>query len=628
MNRLYFALIFLLFGLFYSSFGYFIEEGVLDLSEFSFNERHTVALQGDAEFYWKKQLFFSDFQSDSSPLPDAYISLPSSWNRIEIDGKKIGGAGFATVRLRVHLPERARISLALKLPTIHTAYRFYVDSTLVSKVGEFGVEPDVTVSDYEPKVVYLGSLTDSFELIFHISNYINNKGGPWQRIYIGSIEAVKRKHDLFMAYDLFLIGILLFFVVHHAISYYLFQDATRSLASKYFALISFTMAIRILVTGDKMAYFLFPDVPLSLFLYLDYFSLFFSLALYHKYINISYSRWSSTKLKNGVIYTIYVFVAITTLTPINVYSNIIIPFQIFAVSVLFYHFYIGMQAIKEYKVKGGVLLVNTFVIISCSVHDILSDHSMATSLPLIPLGNVFVAITLSYIASRTHVQLYQQNVIYNNRLSGVNETLTKFVPSQFFQTLGKEPTDLSLGDQKSGTMAILFCDIRNFTTISEHLTPERNFQFINEYIALIAPFIDENGGYIDKFIGDAVMALFPYNPDGALKASLAITEAVATADLLPTYKESVPLSVGIGIHYGPMTLGIIGTEERWEDTVIGNSVNIAARLEQLTKTYDVSILASEDLLHQVEVQDFQRERLDEVAVKGKLEQVTIYSIWK
>jgi len=174
-----------------------------------------------------------------------------------------------------------------------------------------------------------------------------------------------------------------------------------------------------------------------------------------------------------------------------------------------------------------------------------------------------------------------------------SEVFSYFVPKHFLESLSVKSTlDVKLGDHVQREMVVLFTDIRNFTTISEKLTPEENYQFINDYLKYIEPSVENNKGFIDKYIGDAVMALF-YTAEDALNAAYDIQRAIKRFNQDHAGKIYVPIHAGIGMHLGSLMLGVIGVPTRMQTTVISDAVNIAARLEQLTTFYGSSVLVSE-----------------------------------
>jgi class 3 adenylate cyclase len=212
-----------------------------------------------------------------------------------------------------------------------------------------------------------------------------------------------------------------------------------------------------------------------------------------------------------------------------------------------------------------------------------------------------------------------------DKVMRLNQANAKFVPDQFLSFLGKQSIlDIRLGDQVQREMTVLFSDIRSFTSLSEGMSPEENFAFINTYLKVMGPLIRENHGFIDKYIGDAIMALFPGGPDDALRAALAMSRSLRG---LNAGVGSGEIRIGVGVHTGSLMLGIVGEEMRYDGTVISDAVNLASRLESLTKYYGVHILASGASVDRLGADGPVESRfLDRVSVKGKSEPVVVNEV--
>jgi two-component system sensor histidine kinase ChiS len=177
-------------------------------------------------------------------------------------------------------------------------------------------------------------------------------------------------------------------------------------------------------------------------------------------------------------------------------------------------------------------------------------------------------------------------------------------------------------------MSILFADIRSFTSMSETMSPQENFDFINSYLRQVGPVIRQHNGFIDKYIGDAIMALFPETPDDAVGAAIEMQKQVAIYNGYRQNSGYLPIAIGIGIHSGSIMLGIIGEEERMESTVIADAVNLACRLEQLTKLYGAGIIVSVQTLSQLDdPQKYTCRFLDRVQVRGKQAPVAVFEMY-
>lgn len=238
---------------------------------------------------------------------------------------------------------------------------------------------------------------------------------------------------------------------------------------------------------------------------------------------------------------------------------------------------------------------------------------------------------------RTHLDLatlrheLEQRVVERTaQLEQLNAAYERFVPHEFLEILGKDQiTDVTMGDQIHRAMAVMFTDIRDFTTLSESMTPQDNFNFINAYLKRVSPVIRRHGGVVDKYIGDSIMSLFKQNEvRRALDAILDVRREVASYNAHRHATGRRAIQVGTGMHVGDLMLGIIGEEQRLQGTVISDAVNLASRLESLTKIYGVSTIISQETLDLVDDPSRYNTRfLDLVQVKGKRRPVLIYEMF-
>jgi adenylate cyclase len=205
-----------------------------------------------------------------------------------------------------------------------------------------------------------------------------------------------------------------------------------------------------------------------------------------------------------------------------------------------------------------------------------------------------------------------------------------YLTASVVEQMLKNPEKLRLGGEKKD-LTVLFSDIRGFTSISEHMTPEALVKFLNEYLTQMTDIIFKYDGLLDKYMGDAIMAIWgaPLDqPDHAPRAcytaldmvdELRVLQGKWTADGMPR------LNIGIGINAGPMVVGNMGSDRRFDYTVMGDSVNLGSRLEGLNKVYGTNIIVSEMTYERVREEILGRE-LDSVRVKGKDQPVKIYEL--
>ena len=216
----------------------------------------------------------------------------------------------------------------------------------------------------------------------------------------------------------------------------------------------------------------------------------------------------------------------------------------------------------------------------------------------------------------------------------IRKAFSRFVPEQIIDELvdgAETESKVDIGEKRD--VAIMFCDIRSFTNISECNKPETVVAFLNRYFTAMCTIIKRHGGTVDKFMGDAIMALFGApvsyedNCRRAVAAAQEMRETLKTIELedliLP---EEMKFDIGIGIHYGDVIVGSIGSADKTDYSVIGDNVNLASRLEGLTKTYGTMILVSQAVKDDIKEDQFIYRHLDNVKVKGKEHPVPIYAV--
>jgi len=226
-------------------------------------------------------------------------------------------------------------------------------------------------------------------------------------------------------------------------------------------------------------------------------------------------------------------------------------------------------------------------------------------------------------------QLARQVAGAGSELKSALEAFARFVPQEFLAVLGKSSVlGVNLGDNVKREIAILFSDIRSFTTLSEKMSPEENFRFLNAYLGRMNPYVWENGGFIDKYMGDAIMAIFPQGAEPALQAALAMLTHI------PVYNEQrarfgyVPIRIGIGVHRGEAMLGVIGHPRFLQGTAISDAVNLSSRLQDLTKIYGVALVISSQVLSDLhDPNRYDYRFLDKLTVRGKAEAVSVYEVF-
>lgn len=241
-------------------------------------------------------------------------------------------------------------------------------------------------------------------------------------------------------------------------------------------------------------------------------------------------------------------------------------------------------------------------------------------------------IVENYLAAGPVFFLKDEDAILPEEETNVSlKAINPFIPKEFLSILKKNTVmDLQLGDHTKQEMTIFFSDIRQFSELSEHLTPEESFKFINSYLSRIVPVIIEHNGFVDKYVGDAIMALFPQEKgaDMAVRTAIAIQKKLLEYNKHRASRGYRSLSMGIGLHTGTLMLGVVGVENRMQNTVISDAVNLASRLENITKFFKISMAISEETFKKLEDPGSYMYRfIGKVRVKGKAAPVSVFEIF-
>lgn len=212
----------------------------------------------------------------------------------------------------------------------------------------------------------------------------------------------------------------------------------------------------------------------------------------------------------------------------------------------------------------------------------------------------------------------------------IHEVTTRFVPYEFISALGRERlTELELGDQVERVVTVLFSDIRAYTTLSEEMTPEQNFKFLNSFIGRVSPIITGNEGFIIRFLGDGIMALFLRSPEDGIKACIEIQQKITEYNQQRAKKGRLLIKVGMGLHTGSLIMGIMGNEHRLEANLVSDTVNTASRVEGLTKYYGSNLIITENTLGLLPQKSaFKYRSLGKVQVKGKNQALGIFDVYE
>lgn len=557
----------------------------------------------------------------------------------------ISGLSTAEYRMKFWVNTPPAEGYAIRLGEINDRDRTWLNGTLIGQTGEFdSAEPQA----YDRTRIYAvpaGLLKKGEnELVIRVQGVLEKEMGIYRdRTEIGPAALIYRAYYLqnlwsslaLVCYLTFGLYFLLFFVRRR-----------HDRENLYFGLFAIALVIySALHTQLKYEY----GLKLYFWKRVQYLAVFALVPTFYYFIRHYYklpqSRWVKTwdYVMLGVNAVVCVVASVVILSPdVKLWDSLLNN-----VVEYLWLIYIGgvalilIRGVMQRDRDAIIMLVSFFVLLGSMVLDILSGRAVINLPPLLTYVFILFIISMALVLANRFVRLHNETEELNLSLSKFNTASRRFVPFEFLTMLDKKSIlDVNLGDQVQRDMAVLFSDIRGFTSLSEKMTPKENFDFINSYLDKVGPVIRDHHGFIDKYIGDAVMALFAGGhgspgsaPQGnavtdALEAALSMHERVHEWNSRRAAHGFPPIAIGIGVHRGRVMLGTIGEHQRMDGTVIADAVNLASRIESLTKNYGAGVLVSDVSWQEVtQKEQFLHRLVDRVAVKGKNEPVGLIEVY-
>ncbi len=594
------------------------EAGRIALSDWSFADEGSVPLDGQWHFTWDALV------PPGQPLPQTIeMPVPGPWTAGTIDGAPVPSYGWGTYRVIIDLPPGERL-LALDLPAIRTAFRLYVDGELAARAGQLSDAQGEVYPAYAPQIVYIDIDRPQVELTLQVANQHHRSGGITHSLMLGEPPVVVDAAIRRAGSDWLLVGAIFVMAIYHL---GLFAVRRQERAAMYFAVYCVLVCNRLLLTGDMAFFHVFPEADLRYVLRFEYITFVLIGPPFCLFLASLYPRTWHRRVLRGIVGLTGLMVIAFLVVPLSVMTRMLVPVQMVIAAGVLYTGYSLFRAIYL-RLDGAVLFTAGFLAQSVTVvNDMLYFNGVSPVGPLAVYG-AFIFITLqTMVLSRRFAGAYSMAESYAS-------TFRKFVPTQFLRRIAKEGLEsIRLGNVEAVDISILFSDIRSFTTISERMGPDEVFAMLNGYLSRMEPPIQAQGGFVDKYIGDAIMALFDHEtrPDGARSA---VEAALGMLDVLAAYNAEQaaagrpPFETGIGIHSGEVMIGTVGSDQRMDSTAIGDAVNLAARIEGMTKMYDADLLVSEDTVAALGTADtdYLVRFIDRVRVKGKQKPVAVWQV--
>jgi class 3 adenylate cyclase len=599
-------------------------KGFLTISSIDLEKRETFDLSGEWEFYWNRLLSPSDFSADQKPPMTSYFKLPDCWTASAGNGEEYSSTGCATYRLLINLGDPDAL-YGFIVPETLTANKLWINGKVVASTGVVSLNPAEMFPQYSRRVVYLRPDSEKLEIIWQVANSNYRKGGVWIPMSMGLSRNIAAVHDRRIGVEIFLAGCLLIMALYH-IGLFIYRRKDRT--PLYFGLFCLIIVLRILTTGELLLESVFPWFNWEIARKMEFTPFYVGGTFFMLFL---YSVFPKDIKRNVIIALASVSGAMglfVLAAPVRLGNYLVVPLEFVTLAGLLYLMVCICIAVFKKRHGAFYIFFGFLTIILASINDILFSNGLIDSVYLVPFGLLFLIFSQSLMLAMRFSDSFTRVEELSESLTDINASMKRFVPYEFLNYLGKQSiVEVMIGDQTQQEMTVFFSDIRSFTTTAEMMTPQEVINFLNSYLSLIAPVIRMHKGFIDKFIGDAVMALYPDGAESAIDSAISIQKLLRMYNSENEGAPGFPIKLGIGLHTGKLMLGTIGDRGRLDTTVISDAVNLSSRIESLTKLYGAEILVSEVLLTKMKHRNrYQIRYIDKVRVKGKTEPVTIFEV--
>ncbi len=402
------------------------EKGVLDLTAWNFKGKGTLNLDGEWEFYWNQLLDYDDFYGGNKEYrPDGYFSVPSTWNKYEIDGRELPGKGHATYRLKVKTNNTDDLK-GIKVLTESTAYKLMINGKTIAVSGIVGDDEKTDLPEYKPQIAHFANNSNEFEVILQVSNYTYARGGFWHSIEFGSFEQIKTTKENSARKEMLLLGAICSMIIYHIAIYWL-QRRNKSVL--YFIMALIVMSVRILFTGEYFITALIPNISFEVLIFIEYMTVYWGAIVWLIFVNNVYPEESSiksTRILVGISLLIGVFIGAA---PIYIYTKYIFFIEIFFGIICYKIVSVILKALYRKK-QGATLLFLGIVLFSATyIHDALYYSNIIESEPggLIGFTTFIMLFIQAYILAARYSKTFDEVEELSQKMISLNKLKDEFL---------------------------------------------------------------------------------------------------------------------------------------------------------------------------------------------------------
>lgn len=560
----------------------------------------------DKEFYTSQKEIFENTSSENIIYSEVnsdsiLVDVPSVWNDYRLGEPFDSGAGSGSYRLLVKGLDPNKTYGFNVFDLFANSFSIYVNGKELITVGSPAEDYTKTIPDISMDLVYFKpDQNGEANFVLHISNLIHRNGGAWSAIKFAEQDYIETSYRTQLNYSFLCLGVLLTIVL-----YQLFLSFTKKkdFGNLYLALFAVVILIRLIVTPVSLIEYFFPDISYNLSLKLEYVALIFGPMFFLLYLDKNLTINFHKKIIDSITIIGLILGGLLFISN-SYYANRFVPIiQSYTVITCIYIFFmVILSFIRKPTLETGLIVFAVIFTISAAIHDIAAINNIYiffSSTSFISYAFITFVFIQTLIVARQQEKSNKAVIRLSESLSNANKSYSRFVPKEILTLLNKNSLkDISVGDWTSKKVTLLCFDIKHFTSWAENTEPKIIFNTLNRILKEISPIVREHEGFIEKYLGDGIIAIFPEKGYLAFDCALKIQEKLKELRQDSQKNNLIEISGGIGIHYGKIVLGTVGTTERLRQITVSKEIEKVIKLETLTRVVDIDIITSRSAFEQ------------------------------
>ena len=553
-----------------------------------------------------------------------YENINTSWHKY---GDGLSVYGYGTYALRIKNLSSDGV-YAIKTTTVSSAFIAYLEGKEIYRSGVVGNSRKFEKLDWDAPFITLPTFgKEEVTLVFHVSNFSDNKAGFLKPIEFGFYSDLLNAKNASVLTLTILAGILLLAAAFF-ISLFIFYPKEKQ--SLYFGLLAANFCLRICCYDEFLLTTIIPGISGESLFRIGYITLPLGIMFAALFINNLFSkikkRYWFVMLVPGILYII-----INIFAPMRVSSALLQHAQIYVLLFAVYNIIVVIRAALKKDASAILFLTGFSIFLILGVRDVLIANRIIQGFFLSHIGVLVLLIPMAIVVLRNFRDSSDRVIGITKQIEATNEALAKFVPNEFMNFLRKKHVDIKLGDNILKDMYIAFIHLGVYTDLETEKDRLGLLKIYNYTLANINPIIQTHNGFIDKYLTEGLMVLFHGSADDVINCMLEIKSVVQFENMEREISKLPKIDLAIGIHYGRLMLGTIGEEERMDSTVISDVVNVASRLHFYALKKRVNIFISEVVkknITNLSINEVKFEYNGLVRFRGKDEPVRIYEVKK